>query len=77
MKIKINRYMLSYEGKIYKAGDEVEIQDSNLAKKLVAQSKGNFEILHSDHSEKETSEISGLPDVDPAEMIDNGKRGKK
>ena len=74
MRIKINRYMLSYEGKIYKAGDEVEIQDSNLAKKIVAQSKGNFEILHSDHSKIETSEISGLPEVDPAEMIDNGKK---
>ena len=58
MKIKINRYMLSYEGKIYKAGDEVEIQDSNLAKKLVAQSKGNFEILHSDHSEKKRLKLA-------------------
>ena len=81
MKIKINKYMLSYGGKIYQAGDVVDIADKKLAIILVANSNGNLELCRDDvvKSATESVEIDEtaeeLPDIDLSESI--GKKGKK
>ena len=81
MKIKINKYMLSHDGKIYQADDTVDIADKKLAISLVENSNGNLELCRDDvvkaaDENTEIDETAGeLPDVDPIESI--GKKGKK
>lgn len=48
MKIIVKRFCLSHNGEIYTAGDVVEIEDSQTAKRLVARSGGDLEIYHGD-----------------------------
>lgn len=48
MQIIVKRFCLSHNGEIYKAGDVVEIEDSQTAKRLVARSGGDLEIYHGD-----------------------------
>lgn len=48
MKIIVKRFCLSHNGGIYKAGDVVEIEDPQTAKRLVARSGGDLEIYHGD-----------------------------
>ena len=48
MKIIVKRFCLSHNGEIYKAGDVVEIEDPQTAKRLVARSGGDLEIYHGD-----------------------------
>ena len=81
MKIEVKRYMLSHEGKIYQAGDIVDIADKKLAIILVANSNGNLELYRDNivNAETESTEIDEtageLPDVDLNAAI--GKKGKK
>ena len=51
MKIIVKRFCLSHNGEIYKAGDVVEIEDPQTAKRLVARSGGDLEIYHGDEIE--------------------------
>lgn len=51
MKIIVKRFCLSHGGKLYTAGDVVEIEDSKTAKRLVAHSGGTLEIYHGDEIE--------------------------
>lgn len=51
MKIIVKRFCLSHNGGIYKAGDVVEIEDPQTAKRLVARSGGTLEIYHGDENE--------------------------
>ena len=81
MRIKINKYMLSHDGKIYQAGDTVDIADKKLAISLVENSNGNFEFCRDDvvkasGKSTEIDETAGeLPDIDPSAAI--GKKGKR
>lgn len=83
MRIKVNRYMLSYNGKIYVEGDVVDVSDKQLAINLVEKSKGNLEycrddIIRAANEAVESMDITGeLPEIDPSDAIDNSKRGKK
>lgn len=84
MKIEVKKYMLSYEGKIYTTGDIIEVKDKSVARRLIAQSKGNLDFYRGQdfsksveetvESEEETVE---LPEIDPSAAIDNRKKGKK
>ena len=51
MQIIVKRFCLSHNGEIYKAGDVVEIEDPETAKRLVARSGGDLEIYHGDEIE--------------------------
>ena len=51
MQIIVKRFCLSHNGEIYKAGDVVEIEDPQTAKRLVARSGGDLEIYHGDEIE--------------------------
>lgn len=44
MKILVKKFYLAHEGKIYKAGEVVEIADAVLAKQLIARAGGDLEI---------------------------------
>lgn len=51
MKIIVKRFCLSHGGQLYTAGDVVEIEDPQTAKRLVAHSGGTLEIYHGDEIE--------------------------
>ena len=78
MKIEIKRYMLSHEGKIYKAGDIIDIKDTALVKRLVARSSGNIDFYHgNDFSDTaEDYESVELPEIDPTDSVSVKKKGK-
>lgn len=83
MRIKINKYMLSYNGKIYQAGDEVDIADKKLAISLVENSGGNLEYSRNDLIKAAADKSNDiydnaveLPPVDPIESVSGKKRGK-
>lgn len=42
MQVKVNNFMLMHDGKLYKAGDIVDIADKDTAKRVVANSGGDF-----------------------------------
>ena len=48
MKVIVKRFCLSHNGGIYTAGDVVEIEDPQTAKRLLARSGGDLEIYHGD-----------------------------
>ena len=87
MKIEVKKYMLSHEGKIYKAGDIVDIEDKQLAKNLVKNSAGSLDFFRGheyynaiETSEEDINEIENsdtLPDVDLNAAIDTGKKKGK
>ena len=48
MKIKINRFCLRHQNKVYKKGSIVEIDDEAMARHIVAHSDGDFSFYHPD-----------------------------
>ena len=46
MKIKINRFCLRHQNKVYKKGSIVEIEDEAMARNIVAHSDGDFSFYH-------------------------------
>ena len=46
MKIKINRFCLRHQNKVYKRGSIVEIEDEAMARNIVAHSDGDFSFYH-------------------------------
>ena len=70
MKIIVKRFCLSHNGEIYKAGDVVEIEDTKMARQLVARSGGELEIYHGD--EIEDDDNADNDDDDDGDAGDGG-----
>ena len=80
MLIRVKKYRLSHEGRIYRQGETVEIAD-NVAKKLLT--SDNFEAVNAETSKAKTTSKSKtvkaepveveesieLPDVDPSKAV--------
>lgn len=60
MKVKVNRYCLRHKGKSYKAGRVVEIENEELARKIVANSGGDFSVYHPEDDGELVTD--GIPD---------------
>lgn len=70
MQIIVKRFCLSHNGKIYTAGDVVEIEDTKMARRLVARSGGALEIYHGD--EIEDDDNADNDDDDDGDAGDGG-----
>ncbi len=69
MKIKINRFCLRYNKKMYRAGSVIDISDEATARRLVQDSKGAFAIYHED--EETVNAASADPKTAVAGTQDN------
>ena len=88
MKVKVNKFMLMHEGKLYKIGDVVDIADKNIAKRVVANSGGDFSFsdetvvvekaaenhpVEDNPKDNGGEDTGGLPAADAAAAIQTGK----
>ena len=77
MQVKVNSFMLMYDGKLYKVGDIVDIADEKRAKELVANSGGEFSFYTelvdaeppADENTKPADAEPSLPDADAAAAV--------
>ena len=84
MKIKINRFCLRHQNKVYKRGSIVEIEDEAMARNIVAHSDGDFSFYHpedegvlagrnnerEDHETPSQEGTSGTQETDTGEGTD-------
>lgn len=88
MQVKVNNFMLMHDGKLYKAGDVVDIADKDTAKRVVASSGGDFSFAdetvvvekaaenhptEDDPKDNGEEDVDGLPAADAAAAIQKGK----
>lgn len=70
-KIVINKGFISHAGRLYKAGEIVEITDTDYARRIVAQSDGDFAFYNeqavytADESEAPPTDADEQPDESP------------
>lgn len=69
-KIVINKGFISHAGRLYKAGEIVEIPDTDYAKRIVAQSDGDFAFYNEQGIYTYTADESEAPPTDADEQSD-------
>lgn len=74
--IKINKGFISYNGRLYKAGEIVPIADAEYARRIVAQSGSDFEFYHGeDISDGGGTEATAADDEDDPGTADGSAGG--